>query len=62
LGEFSSGSSLENYKSISNVWANFFKVRYGLVLIKALWATFWAIFSPTHLVTLPESLTMQSLR
>jgi hypothetical protein len=45
-------------------WPTFSKLdtRYGLVLIKALSATFWAIFSPTHQVTLPESLTMQSLR
>jgi hypothetical protein len=44
------------YRSITKIWATFF-TREKLCITfdkKWAWATFWAIFSQTHLVTLFE--------
>jgi hypothetical protein len=43
------GHFLENYGSSRNLKATFSSV---LILTKMVWSTFWAIFSPTHRVTL----------
>jgi hypothetical protein len=54
------GRSVENYRSSANSLAPFLhNDRYVVILAKKLGrATFWATFSPTHLVTLPESATL----
>jgi hypothetical protein len=65
LGEFSPMVRLFTLDSVLNITevaqifkATFFStepVMYYLVLTKNGWAAFWAIFSPTHLVTLEGS-------
>jgi hypothetical protein len=61
LGEFSPigqlltlGRFFENYRISTNYWATYFHGKsYVLILDKKTeWATFWVIFSQTHLVNL----------
>jgi hypothetical protein len=48
-------SFCQNYRSSSNNWATFFNGKsYVSIITKIDWATFWATFSQTPLVTLPE--------
>jgi hypothetical protein len=43
----------ENYRSIQTIGSTLFHCKsYVFIGTKIGWATFWAIFSPTHLVTL----------
>jgi hypothetical protein len=60
LGEFShigrlfALSSFFNYKIIPHLWAPLvYKNDKAFILANMYWATFWAIFSQTHLVALP---------
>jgi hypothetical protein len=48
------GSLKKNYTNSSQFWATFFQkyLMYVLVLKTLSWATFWAIFTQIHLVTL----------
>jgi hypothetical protein len=55
------GQFCENYKSSPNFWANFFRRKSNLDK-KMGWATFWAIFAQTHLVTLIEEKFSKLLR
>jgi hypothetical protein len=53
------GSFLENYESSQNLWA--LSPHLLLILTKTVWATFWTIFSRTHLVTLFNSLNFDGV-
>jgi hypothetical protein len=53
---FSLISYFENGRSSPNLCATFLHgERSASILTKHVWATFWAIFSQTHLVTLPQA-------
>jgi hypothetical protein len=44
----------KNYKSTPNLLPLYYHGKKHVLILKKLgWATFWAIFSQTHLVTLP---------
>jgi hypothetical protein len=49
------GQFFDNYRSSANFWAFFHGTNYTSILAKIGWATFWAILSRTHLVTLSPS-------
>jgi hypothetical protein len=51
------GQFFGNYRSIPKIWATFSKGKVMYLFQRNLdWATFWASFSETHLVTLLASL------
>jgi hypothetical protein len=57
LGPLFFGQFLLKTKDCANFWASFFpsEKNCALILAKKGWATLWAIFSLTHLVTLLSS-------
>jgi hypothetical protein len=70
LGDFFNFGSFFNCRSSPEFWASLSKAKNSLQILKKIgWATFWAIFSKTHLVpllatqlpTVLEALTIQAL-
>jgi hypothetical protein len=58
LGRLFSLGSFFSIAKVAHIWGNFFPrkkvayVQYYTIFANMDWATFWAIFSQTHLVTL----------